>query len=243
MKILKISTLFLFIALFTTQLASAQTADEIVENYFKVTGGKDKWLALKTITIDAKASQMGQDLPITIYNKLPNKIRMEINVQGQKIVQAYDGAEVWMTNPMTGGQAQKIPADNDQAKSLRAQAESENALLNYQDKGHKIELSGAKSVEGTDCHEVKLTKKDGAVETYYFSKDTGIIVMQSSISTNPQMSGAVETYLNDYKEVGGLFVPLTIEQKFNGNTISKIVFEKYTINEAMDDKMFAFPTN
>jgi len=41
MKILK--TLFIALLLVAVAPVSAQTADEIIDNYFETTGGKDNW--------------------------------------------------------------------------------------------------------------------------------------------------------------------------------------------------------
>ena len=62
----------------------AQNADEILSKYFANTGGLDNWKKLTSITSTGKAF-IGQEFPMVVYEKAPNKQKMVINVQGTEI--------------------------------------------------------------------------------------------------------------------------------------------------------------
>jgi outer membrane lipoprotein-sorting protein len=54
----------------------------------------------------------GMEFPGTVYSAAPNRQRVEVNVQGQQIVQAYDGETAWWINPFMGGaDPQTMPAE------------------------------------------------------------------------------------------------------------------------------------
>ena len=110
----------------------AQTVDEIIDNYFEIIGGKEKWENLKTMRTEAKMSMQGMEFDGSIFAKYPNKQRVNVNVNGTTIVQAYDGTTAWWINPFAGGtEAQEMPGD--MAEGMTKQ-EFESPLLNYKDK-------------------------------------------------------------------------------------------------------------
>ena len=90
MKTLKIT-----IALIAFALAlpiQAQTADEILENYFENTGGLDAWKNLKGMKMTAKVNQGGMEIPLEIYNLKDGRQMTKITFQGKEIKQGvYDG--------------------------------------------------------------------------------------------------------------------------------------------------------
>lgn len=226
-------------------VANAQTADEILAKYFENTGGLDKWKALKSFTQKGKAF-MGQEFPMTIYAKTPNKIKMVINVQGTELIpQAYDGTTAWSLNPFQGGK-DPVKMDDEAAKEIKDE-EFEEEFIDYKKKGHEVTLEGVEEVDGVKCHKIKLVKnknnpKDDATEIYFFDVENFVpIVQYSYVRTGPQKGTEVKTYLSDYQESGGLIFPYSMEQKVNGQTVFKATIENITINDVNDDSIFAFP--
>ncbi len=238
-------TLSFFVAIMAITYVTAQeisTADDILDLYFENTGGEEAWKSLKSSKMIGKMNMQGMDFPGTIYAAPPNKQRVEVDVQGMKIIQAYDGEIPWWINPMQGGtEPQKMPEMFAEAMTKQ---KFESELLNYKDKGHSVELLEDKQeVEGTDCYAIKLTKESGDIETYYFDSEYFIpIMMKTSINSGPQAGAEVETYMSDYQEVeGGLMMPFYIETKMAGQTLQKITMESVEVNLDLEDNLFAFP--
>ncbi len=240
----KISLTFLFaIAIFCV---NAQTADEILAKYFENTGGLAKWKDVKSVKIEAKAPTPQGDFPIVIYSKAPNKTKVVVNVQGKELVQAaYDGETAWNLNPFAGG-TDPVKLDEEQTKELREQ-EVEDSFIDYKKKGHEVALEGKEEIDGVQCYKIKLEKnknneKDDITEFIYFDTENYVPIMRKSfIRSGPMKGQEIQSYMSDYQEVDGLMMPFALEQKMNGNTISKVVIEKYSVNENIDDSVFAFP--
>jgi len=243
---------FCFLAVFAlfAQLAMAQTADEVIENYFKATGGKDKWEAMKSIKKTAKVKAQGMEFPVTILNKLPNSQKMFLLLQGNEYVQtAFNGSEGWSTNQMT---MKPEKMESEDSEMMKQELDFPDPFWNYKDKGYSIALEGEETVEGVACHKIKLTKKpvsiSGKMEEnfmfYFFDKENGVPVMMRSTAKKGQTKGvAIDSFMSDYQEVNGLFFPFTVTQKMNGQAVATIVIEKIEINADIDDKEFSFPQN
>ncbi len=236
-----INRLLLFVFLLSSAVAvQAQTADEIIAKSFVTLGGADKWKALKTTKSEAKMAMMGFEFAGTMYNAEPNKMRVEIDVMGQKIIQCYDGSTAWWINPLqVGPDAQVMPEE--MAESVKNQ-EFQSPLLDYASKGNKVTFEGKETIDGTECHKIKLVKKDGNEEFYFFDTENFVPVMvRAAIKTGPTAGQFSETFMSDYQEVSGLMFPFFLETKVAGQSVQKVTLSKVTLNEEMKDDMFLFP--
>lgn len=238
--------MFVATAAFTAQ---AQTADEIIDNYFEVIGGKEAMAEIKNTQMNATLKTQGMELPATMINTADGKMRVSFNFQGMDLVQpAFDGETGWQTNMMTM-QPEKMD-DQTNAMTKDQAADFPDPFLNYKDKGYTATLEGEETVDGVETYKVKLVKKPLMIEgkevenaTYYFfDKDSGVQIMtRSEAQAGPAKGMTVESYMSDYQEVNGLYFPFAIEQKMNGQTAASIVIEKIELNTEIDDTMFAFP--
>lgn len=227
--------------LFLTLNVQSQTVDEILANYFENTGGEKKWAALKSTKIEGLVSTQGIEIQGTIYSMKPNLQRLEFDIQGKTMIQAYDGETAWMINPMMPSlEPQKMP---EEAAQEFTSEQFESEFLNYKEKGHTVELIGKKEIEGAETFEVKLTKKDGTVQFHYFESENFVPIMfKRTIISGPAKGQFDETYLSDYQEVDGIMMPYFMERKMNGQSIMKITIQSITLNEDLKDDLFAFPT-
>jgi len=245
---MKKKTLLFFVAivLFATTI-HAQTAEEIIENYFENTGGIDKWKEMESMKALGTAPSPQGEFPFTMYGKLPDKMKIEVDIAGKTMIpQAYDGRIAWTLNPMAGDQAQKLPEE--QAKMIADDASIEDDFLNFNEKGHTVALEGTEEVDGVETFKIKLTKnvnndKAERVEYHFFDKENFVPIMSRTTISEGQAAGTiVENYLSDYQETAfGLIMPFYMETKYNGQTGQKIIINEYNINEELDDEIFEFP--
>ena len=97
------------------------------------------------------------------------------------------------------------------------------------------------------CFKIKLVRnknnpKEDITEVHYFESENFVPMMRTTyIRSGRQKGTEVKGYLSDYQEVNGLMFPFSLEQKINGQSLSKITIEKITINDITDDSIFAFP--
>jgi outer membrane lipoprotein-sorting protein len=232
--------LFLSVAFLFHLGLGAQSVDEIVANYFEVIGGEAKWKALSSTRMEGKMAMQGFEFPGVMLAKFPNKQRVEVNVQGMSIVQAFDGKDAWWINPLAGSaDAQQMP--DDMSESFKKQ-EFQPAILDYKQKGHALSFEGVAEVEGTKANVLKLTKQNGDVELYYFDTEEKVLIMTKvPMSTGPMKGVFTETYYSDYQEVDGLVFPFFIEVKAEGQTVQKMTIKSVKTNVEASDSQFSFP--
>lgn len=244
MKLINRFAIAMLVAIVTTA-SYAQTADQILAKYFENTGGLENWKKVKTVKASGKYAFGPQEFPFEMEMKYPGLMRININVQGQQIVQASDGTVAWMINPFQGGtSAQKLP--DDQAKEFLEQR-LESEFIDYKQKGHEVTLEGEEDVDGVKCFKIKLVKnknndKEDVTEYHYFDKENYVpIMMATFVRSGPAQGTESRQYYSDYQEVDGLMMAFFVETKVNGQTLQKITYEKYVVNQPVDDSIFAFP--
>ncbi len=229
--------LFSFVAV---QAQDAPSVDDIINAYLENTGGVDAWQGLTTMKMEGNMSMQGMDFPGIVYMKRPNMQRVEVNIQGKELVQAYDGETAWWINPFMGSEdPQPMPAEMSEEMTKET---FEDEFINYADKGHTVEYIGTEEVEGAECYILRLTKANGDVEDHYFDTEYMVPIMQrTTVDSGPMEGQASDTFLSDYQEVNGLMIPFFMETKIGGQSIQKISITNIELNSDMGDEMFAYP--
>jgi hypothetical protein len=220
----------------------AQTADEVIAKYVTAVGGADKIRAVTTLKRSGKfIGGGGFEAPYTQESKRPNMVRQEFTIQGLVGVNAYDGKTGWKIEPW-GGKKDPETLGEDEMKSILEDAVFDGPLMDYKEKGNKVEYLGLEPVEGTDAIKLKVTVPNGDVYLYYMDTDYYVPI---KIETKRMIRGAereTETILGDYKEVNGWYLPFSIEAGAKGSPNKQtIAYETIVANLPIDDARFVKP--
>ena len=220
----------------------AQTADEIIAKYLTNVGGMDKIQAVTTLRRTGKVVLGGGfEAGVVQESKRPNKLRQEFVFQGMTGVNAYDGKTGWKIEPWQGKKDPEALSE-EEMKQIVEDADFDEALVNYRQKGNKVEFAGTEQVEGTDVYKLKVTLASGDLRYYYMDTDYYVPI---KIDIKRMIRGAeqeFETTLGDYKAVAGWYLPYSIETTRKGSEdTQKITFEKIEANVPVDDGRFAKP--
>ncbi len=223
--------------------ANAQTVDEVIAKNIQAHGGADKLKSVHSLRTTAKFSQGSFRADFRQENKRADKVREEFIIQGLAQVQAYDGKTGWQISPF-GGRKDPELLSQDDLKSLVVDADIDGPLVEYKEKGHKAELVGHDSVEGTDCFKIKLSMKNGDVRYYYLDADS---YLELKLEVQTTIRGALqenELYYGDYEQVNGIYYPFAVEQAQKGSSSrSQITVEKIEQNIALEDAHFTMPVS
>jgi hypothetical protein len=222
--------------------ASAQTVDEIIAHYIKTIGGMEKIQAVSTLRRSGKYTGGGGfEAAVLQENKRGRSVREEFSLQGMTGIDAYDGKIGWKIEPWNG---KKDPESlgEEEMKSILEDSDFDGPLVNYKQKGNKVEFAGMDQFEGTDTFKLKVTLTNGDVYFYYLDTDYYVPI---KIDTKRVIRGAereYETALGDYKAVAGWFLPYSIETNTKGSQDkTKVVYNKIEANVPIDDGRFRMP--
>src|SRR5881398_755399 len=225
--------------------AFAQTAEELVGKNIEAKGGMEKIKALKTVRVTGKLDAGGGFTgTVTQENKRPNLLRETSTLQGMTQVQAYDGSSGWEIRPFGGRKDPELMGEDD-LRDLLIDADFDGPLVDYNEKGNKVEYLGHDIVDGDDALRLKVTLKNGDIVYYYLDPDTFL-----EIRTERQefIRGSVRENVADlgsYKKVGGVMYPFSVASgpKNDPSSWQSVTIEKMEVNVPVSGSEFAVPAS
>lgn len=235
---MKTNKLFLAVAATMISLGSyAQTVDEIAEKHTAALGGTDKLKSVKTIISERSLAVNGMEIPTKTLLVVGKAVRSESTVMGNTMVQVLDGNTGWMIRPtMMGGTGEPEDMPADVVKQTVSQLDPFGGLVDYKEKGYKVELVGTEKVDKKDAFHLKLTSKDGQVIDEWIDAQTYLI---SKVKVD--MAGQQgEISFSDYKDTDGIKFAKTMDITSPQGVISFIT-NKVVVNSPVDEAIFKKP--
>jgi outer membrane lipoprotein-sorting protein len=230
-------TIGILLLLILASSVYAQSIDEILAKHFEAIN-QEKLSSVKSIKIQAKMSMMGQEMPMTVMQKRPAKIRSDIEMQGKKIITIYNGKEGWMINPMMGStEPQKIP-DAQLEAALSETNFFDSEINNYAEKGHSVEKLDDGEVQGKSAYVLQLNHKNGTKFKFYFDKSDYLILKTTAKVSQMGMEIDVESFNKDYKKVDDILFAHTVEVHSNGQLFQTTKMTSIELNKDIEDSLF-----
>ena len=237
-KILSLSVCSLFLLALTSSPASSQTAKEILDKWIEAQGGAKALEAVKDTTIvgSIQLVSMGINGTATMYQKEPNMMRLDIEVMGMVITQAYDGEIAWMIDPQTGASTQMPESAS---LEFKRQALGNAALLNPEKFGIKYDFKGKEKLEDKEYLVLEQTTEDGHKTTIYLDPTTYLTYKAKGTALGQAgVEVMAETITTDYKKVDGLLVSHSMTQYQDSQEFMRMTVTKVVFNSNLEDSFF-----
>ena len=214
--------------------------NDIIAKHLEAKGGLAKIKAINSIVREGTMSMaQGMELSFTETFKRKNKYRMDMSFQGANIVQAFDGQTGWSVNPMSGGKPEKQSAE--ESKESVERADFDGVLVDYKEKGKKVEFVSNEDIDGTTAYKLKVTDKDGKESFLYIDATT---YYEMRVDWKISMMGQeadVEMVFSNFQDVNGVQMPHLMEMRADGQTMVSMTYTSTKANTDVPDSRFAFP--
>ncbi|MBB4806275.1 hypothetical protein HNP38_001547 [Chryseobacterium defluvii] len=198
----------------TEAVKSKLTPKEVIDNYLKALGGKDKLEAVKSTITENTVSVQGMEVAMST-KKMGNKFRSEQSVMGQTMTQLFDGEKGYFDQM---GQKMDIPAD----KVAELKKSKVIDALDYDPAN--FQTVNIEKIDGKDYNVLSSDKGK-----YYFDASTGLLYKSAS--------GEGTAVIKSYMTVDGLKFPSEIEAEGNGQQVT-IKTTKIVLNSGVTDADF-----
>lgn len=209
------------------------TAEQLVEKNLEARGGADKLRAISSMrTVGIVRMGGGTEARTAAYVAAPDKIRLEMSLQGMTEINAWDGKEAWSVQPF-GGRRDPQKISDDDAKGLILAADIAGPLLDWKAKGSRIEYLGTEDIDGTDAHKLRVTFRNGDSRVVFLDPDhfLEIRIEDHIFIRGQEQVGSID--IGEYAMVDGVYFPF--EQ-------GREQLESIEVNVPLDAAMFGFPT-
>ena len=237
-------TIFALLMVLAAPAALGYSAEELAVKNIDAKGGIDKLHAIQSVRLSGKLVISGGMLQLDYVTliKRPQLVRYEAKLQGLTQVQAFDGSQAWQINPFQGRKdPEKLSADDAKGMGEDA-ADVVGALVDYKEKGYRLESLGTEDVDGTDAYKLRLTRPNGDVIYVYLDPDYFLEIRTLTRRIEHGVPNETITDFGDYEKVNGVYLPLSQESGPKGSSDrQKVQFDTAEFNVAVDDAEFHFP--
>jgi outer membrane lipoprotein-sorting protein len=229
-----------FLALFLLGLMASpgfsQKAADILEKMIEAQGGRKVLENIKDVTLSGSFEAMGMSMTVTMYMKEPNKMRWDIEGQGMKMTEAFDGEIAWKIDM---GSQNPSEETGKEAADTKREAHGYAAILHPEKYGITYVLKGKEKIEGKDYFVLEQTIPGSTPTTQYVDAETYLIYKNVSTSINAKgVSEKEEQFMSDYKKVDGVMVAHSLTIPMEGGVSAKLTFTKVSFNTGLEDSLF-----
>ncbi len=228
------------VAMLSTAYVTAQTADEIINNYIQAIGGKDNLVKITSLYTESNMEVMGSQgtTRTTVLNG--KGMKQETDIMGALIVSCYTDKGGWSINPMAGSTTPEDMSET-QYKAGKNSIIVGAPFINYAEQGYKTEMLGTDSVGKINTFKVKITTPDTISAVYYF--DTSNYYLVKSVQQAEMQGQTMEnvTTFSDYRKTdNGILLPFAMEISMaDGQFVLVISVTKVEFDKPVDEAIFA----
>lgn len=213
--------------------------EQLLAKHYEARGGLDKLRALSSYEVTGRLSTQGFEIPLNARRKRPNKLRMEMDAQGMKILQVYDGAMAWGVNPMAG-QSEIAELPEAEAKTMANQASFDSSLVDPEKQGLTLELVGKEELDGAEAYKISITSRSGEQQTLYLDAETYLEKRRLAKASANGQEMEIQIDYDDFAEVDGV---LMIAKQTNVSPMGtvEIYYDDYDLSAEIADEVFLMP--
>jgi hypothetical protein len=248
MRTLRTGLVAALAALAFSPIASAQTADEVIEKSIAALGGRAAHAKIKTrrmtgsIVLGTPAGDIKGSIEVT--NAMPNKTRSVIKADlsalgaGELTVdQRFDGTSGYVLDSLQGNR-DMMGSQLDAARNTSFP----HPFLNYKDLGIAAKLAGKEKVGDREAFVILFDPTSGPEIRNYIDAETFMPVRSVTRVDVPQLGQEIEQTIDllDYKEVDGIKIPFRLRASSSVQSLT-ISADKVEHNVTLDDTLFSKP--
>jgi hypothetical protein len=210
----------------------AQSPDVVVAKAIAARGGIKRIKSVHSQRLTGRISlAAGSAGPLVVEMKRPGMIREMISLGDKSMTRTTNGITGWAVGSLRN-LAEPQQVDAQELQNLASSADFEGPLVDYQQKGNRIELAGKEKIQKRLAFKLVISMKNGQNRIDFIDCKSHLELKRQELV----MGNLVETYFRDYREVKGLMYAFEID-----SGTQKIVLDKVEVNPKIDNARFEKP--
>lgn len=220
--------------------AGPREALAVLDRMIEALGGRKALEAIKDMTVTGivEAPELGLKSPFVLYQKEPDKMRMDITIAeaALTITQAFDGRRGWGTDDLTMG-PQAMPER--ESRDMAHKALGNAALLAPRSLAITYALKPKETLGDRDYIVLEQTLADGHKVLFFLDPATHLPYKLSTRTLDPSGDEAeAETFLSEYREYCGARVAVSSRTLLDGKEVQRLTVTGVTCNARLEDAFF-----
>lgn len=219
------------------ELGEGRLASILDRYYEDALGGPENWENISSLKISGSFKLDSGEFSMTALQKKPNLIKMTLRRKKQDLVLGYDGTDAWQHTPSRD--AEPALMGTDEARRFIHSAQFGNYLLFPYAEGKSIVYLDTVPVEGSICHQLRVTLEKGFQIDYFIDIRSYLEVKVEN--TDLQSGLKSELIYSDYTRENGIPVARKVESYEDGEWVSTLMLEEAKVNAGVVPWMFEMP--
>ena len=190
------------------------TVEELIERNTRAMGGAAAIEAVNSIEVNLHIADPDFEVDGTYRATRPGRMRIYILAGGKHIyTEAFDGTRAWRWK----GEGAAIEEESPKATAaLRHGVELPGKLFGLHElrqRGHRVELTGRETVDGTNYYALRITLNDGYTTMLYVDPTSWLITRRRDVrplhvDVDPTPT-TIESVFSDFRKVDGVLFPFS----------------------------------
>lgn len=237
---LAVILLLLTMGLVIPELRADRAAD-IARIHIEAIGGRMRINLMTALVATGRVEIDGREMTFRLLAERPNRLRMETEFEGRRLVQGTDGKNLpWQYSPDAEPPVVTRLAGQ-QARDFAADAEFDDPLVDYAERGYVVDYAGEAVVEGRKTLKLLVTRR--LVDSYFLLVDAETYFITRRLT--PQLRGGLEvvreTIYEDFRPVGGVILPHRIIVNLGDRRLHETIMETVMPNARVPAGSFMPP--
>jgi hypothetical protein len=208
--------LLTFVSAIPALAADMPTGDSLLAHFAEVTGGEAAWSKVRSSVMDGAIDMAGRNFVGTVQIvEQGEKSYMSMEFAGiGKVEECYNGVDAWEVSAVSGPRL----IEGDEKASIR-RASSIAILTGWRNLYSKATTLRSEDIDGHPAWRVEMIPKEGKPETFWFDRDSGLLVRVSSVLSSVLGEINSDLRLSDYRAVDSILTPFLMREQVMGQDI------------------------
>jgi len=217
--------------------ADTPSGESLMQRYIDRSGGAEAYAKAKNVAMSGTVEMPAQNISGTIamYEEGEKSYTMMEIAGIGKIEGGFDGETAWENSALQGP---RILEGEEKVEAKRAATLSR--ITAWRDVYKAAHTVGSEDVDGKPAWRVEMTPKEGKPETFFFDRDSGLLVRTSAVRTTALGDIAADSTMSDFRIVDGILTPFAMTEKAMSQTIVTR-FKDISYNVPMPKDRFDLP--
>lgn len=202
-------------------------------------GGAEALAGLTALEATGTHFIFSEPAPFTLWRARPDRVRLDTEMLGAPVVEAYDGESGW-ARQAPGGADWPLPMTAPELAAAQAMADFDTPLIGYREKGHTVTLEGREDFDGVDAWRLRVERAEGFTETWFLDAATGLEAGKLGPAHDFGRPAEARTWFDDFRPVGGVMIPHVVESEYFIRH-RRLEIEKIEANPELPADLFAMP--
>ncbi len=214
--------------------------EQVLEQFYAAQGGRAYLASVNSVRVRGRLDSKPGKFEFILLKKRPNLVRMTVRMGIHDLTMAYDGYQAWQVLPGKKPEEYEL-MDPETAAPFMRDAPLFSHLIDAEKFGTKLQLLALTDVLGDPAYQIRATLKNGEKVDFYVDARTFLEVKNAAYEKIDGKYRLQETYYSDFRPVGELKVPYSVETVLDGARQSTMLVESMELNVGMYDRYFWMP--